>query len=169
MRDTWVLHGVETTFRDVRFALRGFSRAPGFTAAAILVLAFGIGANAAIFSLIRTIVLQPLPFQDSGQLVNVWTAPPGQPDATYGAMVPDYLAWRSQNASFTALAACPYQKLGRRQPVGRRRPLSAFAGRDIAIRKTGSHAEHARWRAADRPLATVSGPTATTYQAARRS
>ena len=104
-RDTWVFQGLETTLRDVRFSLRGFSRSPGFTAAAILVLALGIGANAAIFSLIRAIVLQPLPFHDPSQLVNVWTAPSNQPDATYGAMVPDYLAWKSQNASFTALAA----------------------------------------------------------------
>jgi hypothetical protein len=64
-REAWVFHDLETTLRDVRFALRGFSRAPGFTAAAIFVLALGIGANAAIFSLIRTILLQPLPFPSS--------------------------------------------------------------------------------------------------------
>jgi putative ABC transport system permease protein len=104
-REAWVFHGLETTLRDVRFAVRGFSRAPGFTAAAIFVLALGIGANAAIFSLIRTILLQPLPFADPGQLAFVRTVPPNQPDANYGATVPDYLAWRSQNTSFTALAA----------------------------------------------------------------
>ena len=97
--------GLETTLRDVRLAFRGFSRAPGFTAAAILVLALGIGANAAIFSLIRTILLRPLPFRDPGQLALVRTVPPNQPDENYGATVPDYLAWRSQNTSFTALAA----------------------------------------------------------------
>ena len=90
---------------DVLFALRGFSRAPGFAVAAILVLALGIGANAAIFSLIRAILLQPLPFRDPGQLAFVRTVPPNQPDANYGATVPDYLAWRSQNSSFTSLAA----------------------------------------------------------------
>ena len=104
-RESWEFHGLETTLRDVRFALRGFSRAPGFTAAAIFVLALGIGANAAIFSLIRTILLRPLPFTDPGQLAFVPTVPPNQLDANYGATVPDYLAWRSQNTSFTALAA----------------------------------------------------------------
>src|SRR3984893_15366901 len=55
-REAWVVHGLEPRLRDVRFALRGFSRALGFPAAAIFVLALGIGANAAIFSLIRTIL-----------------------------------------------------------------------------------------------------------------
>jgi len=104
-REAWVFQHLETALRDVRFALRGFSRAPGFAAAAILVLALGIGANAAIFSLIRAILLQPLPFRDPGQLALVRTVPPNQPDANYGASVPDYLAWRSQNSSFTSLAA----------------------------------------------------------------
>jgi len=104
-REAWVFLGLETTLRDVRFALRGFSRAPGFTAAAIFVLALGIGANAAIFSLIRTILLQPLPFHDPERLAVVWTVPPNQPDANAGATVPEYLAWRTQNTSFTALGA----------------------------------------------------------------
>src|SRR6185295_9010474 len=110
-REAWVFHGLDATLRDVRFALRGFSRAPGFTAAAIFVLALGIGANAAIFSLIRTILLEPLPFTDPGQLVFVRTVPPNQPNADYGATVPDYLAWKNQNNSFTALAATwPYTR-----------------------------------------------------------
>src|SRR6185369_7999498 len=87
-REAWVFQGIETTLRDVRMAFRGFSRAPGFTAAAIFVLALGIGANAAIFSLIRTILLRPLPFRDPGQLALVRTVPPNQPDENYGATVP---------------------------------------------------------------------------------
>src|SRR5216684_5287183 len=104
-RDAWTFHAVETTLRDLRFALRTLRRSPGFAAAAVFVLAIGIGANAAIFSLIRTILLQSLPFTDAGRLAVVWTYPPDHGDQHNAATVPDYLAWRAQSSSFTALAA----------------------------------------------------------------
>ena len=104
-RETWTFHAVETTLRDLRFAMRALRKSPGFAAAAVCVLAIGIGANAAIFSLIRTILLAPLPVSDPAQLAFVQTVPPNQPDARSGATVPDYLAWRNQNTAFTALAA----------------------------------------------------------------
>jgi predicted permease len=110
-REAWTFHAVETALRDVRFALRTLRRSPGFAAATIVVLALGIGANAAIFSLIRTILLEPLPFSDPGQLAFVRTVPPNRPEASYDATVPDYLAWRSQTTSFAALAATwPYTR-----------------------------------------------------------
>src|SRR5262245_17250959 len=104
-REAWTFQAMETTLRDLRFGLRTLRRAPGFAAAAVFVLALGIGANAAIFSLIRSILLEPLPFTDSGQLAVLWTVPPNQPDQRLPATVPDYLAWKSQNSSFAALAA----------------------------------------------------------------
>jgi len=104
-REAWTFHAVETTLRDLRFGLRTLRRAPGFAAAAVFVLALGIGANAAIFSLIRSILLEPLPFTDSDQLALVGTVPPNQPDQHVPATVPDYLAWKSQNSTFAALAA----------------------------------------------------------------
>src|SRR5215472_11334593 len=63
--------------RDLRFALRAFFKTPGFTAAAILSLAIGIGANTAIFSIISALLLRPLPYQDAGRLVVLWNRSPG--------------------------------------------------------------------------------------------
>jgi len=63
---------VRTLLRDLRYAFRTFARTPGFTIAAILTLALGIGANTAIFSLVRAVILKPLPFRDPSRLITVW-------------------------------------------------------------------------------------------------
>jgi putative ABC transport system permease protein len=64
---------LDTTLQDVRYAFRGLSRAPGFAIVAILTLALGIGANTAIFSVVRAMLLAPLPYRDSSRLVFVWS------------------------------------------------------------------------------------------------
>ena len=72
VRDVSRWHLVESIWRDVRFAWRGLRRSPGFAAVAILTLALGIGANTAIFSVVRAMLIAPLPFRDPSQLVFVW-------------------------------------------------------------------------------------------------
>ena len=59
--------------QDLKYALRTLTRTPGFTVVAALTLALGIGATAAIFSVARTILLQPLPYEDAGRAVMVWS------------------------------------------------------------------------------------------------
>jgi|SRR5215469_7488650 len=68
-----------TFWQDTRYALRGMRKNPGFTAAAVLSLAVGIGANTCIFSLIDTLMLRPLPVAEPGRLVELLHRLPGEP------------------------------------------------------------------------------------------
>ncbi len=74
---------MQTLFQDLRYALRQLGRNPGFAAVAILTLALGIGANTAIFSVIDSILLQPLPFPNAGKLVELVDIRDAQSDYDY--------------------------------------------------------------------------------------
>src|SRR5438552_1232998 len=63
--------------QDIQYALRGFARNPGFTAAAVLSIAIGIGANTSIFSVANALLLHPLPYKDPERLVILWNRSPG--------------------------------------------------------------------------------------------
>jgi len=94
---------METFFQDLRYALRGMRRSPGFTAAAILTLALGMGATTAIFSVIRAVLLAPLPYAQAERRVMIWSRWVGF-DKTWLAdgEVMDY---RRQIPSFESVAA----------------------------------------------------------------
>lgn len=87
---------------DVRYAIRILTRAPGFTAAAILTLALGIGVNTAIFSLVDTVLLRPLPYAAPQQLFMAYETEPELPKAP--VTMPDLIDWRERARSFQTIA-----------------------------------------------------------------
>src|SRR5258708_12193820 len=88
---------------DLRFAIRMLLKNPGFTAVAVLTLALGIGANTAIFSVVDAVLLRPLAYPDSGQLV--WLSERG-PDWSGGSLsYPNFTDWRNQQSVFEEFGA----------------------------------------------------------------
>src|SRR5207249_2767092 len=65
---------LDTTSRDIRYALRGLGRSPGFTVTTLLSLALGLGASLAIFTVADNLLVRPLPYRDASRLVMVWEA-----------------------------------------------------------------------------------------------
>src|SRR5579863_2443661 len=70
----WSWNWLESLARDLRYSLRTLRRTPGFTVIAILVMALGIGANVALFTVVRGVLLKPLPFDDPDRLVMLYEA-----------------------------------------------------------------------------------------------
>jgi len=84
--------------RDLRFALRRLVRAPGFTVAAVICLALGIGANTAIFTVINAVLLRPLPYDEPERLVGVWEANRIRKSERNTVSPANYLDWKTVTA-----------------------------------------------------------------------
>jgi putative ABC transport system permease protein len=99
---------MQMLWQDVRYGWRMLAKNPGFSAIAILTLALGIGANTAIFSVVNTVLLRPLPFQEPDRLVQIWHTPPqasfpGIP--TFSVSPANFLDWRSRSQIFEGMSA----------------------------------------------------------------
>ena len=91
--------------QDLRYAARSLRSSPGFTATALLTLALGIGANTAIFSVVRGVLLEPLPFRDADRIVRIWHAHPANGIERGAVSEPDFLDWREQAETAEAMGA----------------------------------------------------------------
>jgi predicted permease len=102
----WKWLALERSLQDIRYGLRTLRNSPGFTFVAVAMLALGIGANTAIFSLVSAVLLRPLPFPEPDRLVLLWDdfstrRGPARVEPTPA----DYVAWKEQSHSFADMAA----------------------------------------------------------------
>ena len=103
-RDRRSIRTLESLLQDVRFSLRMLRKHPGFTAIVVLTLALGIGANTAVFSVVESVLLRPLPYKNPQTLAEVWnTYFPTFPQI--GLSGADFENWRLQGRSFSEMAA----------------------------------------------------------------
>jgi putative ABC transport system permease protein len=102
-RDTWRPPALADLGRSVRFAFRSLARSPGFSLIAIATLALGIGANTAMFSLLNSVVLKPLPYPESEQLDRIDRATPQNPEGRISAA--DFLDLQQEASRYSEIAA----------------------------------------------------------------
>ncbi len=99
---------LESVVQDGKYALRSLRRAPGFALVALLTLALGIGANTALFSVVRGVLLRPLPYPESERLVRVWPASPENGVERGALSSVDLADWRARQHGFEALGGYWY-------------------------------------------------------------
>jgi putative ABC transport system permease protein len=107
-RTTWGWNHLEALVRDLRYSMRTLVRTPGFTVIAILVMALGIGANVALFTVVRGVLLRPLPFKDASRLVMLYQGGLKSQDGeayNYSVVAAGiYSEWKKHNHSFDAMS-----------------------------------------------------------------
>ena len=111
-RTTWSWNGLESLWRDLRLGVRTLLRTPGFALIAVLVMALGIGANVALFTVVRGVLLRPLPFKDPDRLLRLYEQ---SADGVFGFNNNAggiFAAWKKGNQSFSDLALYQYNESG---------------------------------------------------------
>jgi len=106
----WEAH-VESLWRDVRYALRGVRRNPGFAAVVALTLALGMGANTVMFSVINAVMLRPLPYHDPHRLVLIWTDDVRRGLHREGTAYRTITDWKERSHAFSDIAFYSTQRV----------------------------------------------------------
>ena len=95
---------METIVQDIRYAVRVLARSRGFTFAALLTLALGIGATTSIFSVLWSVVCEPLPFRDPSKLMVIWETDPHNGTTSEGGSYPDVKDFQAQSKTFETIS-----------------------------------------------------------------
>ena len=104
-RSTWSWNWLEGLWRDARYGLRTLLRSPSFSVTAILVMALGIGASTSLFTIVRSVLLKPLPFHDPNKLVMVYEHFRQNKYPYNVASAADFRDWREKTQGFQDMAA----------------------------------------------------------------
>ncbi len=94
-----------TLWQDLRYGMRMLWKHRGFTAIAVLVLALGVGANTAIFSVVNAVLLRPLPYPEAERIVTLWSTETRQGEERGSVAAPDFADWQKQSRVFDSVAA----------------------------------------------------------------
>ena len=115
LRDQAGFPMLESVARDVRYAARGLLNNPGFSLVVVLTLGVGVGANAAVFSFVNAVLLQPLPYPEADRLVSVQES---DPPAPFLVTPGDYVDWKERSDIFETLSGYMYSVSGLTAPSG---------------------------------------------------
>jgi putative ABC transport system permease protein len=118
---------IDALLQDLRYAARRLVQAPGFTAIAVLTLALGIGPTTAIFSVIDTLMLRPLPYSEAERIVTLWQNDARNRTARDEVAPGNFLDWRDRATAFSMIAAADPYAYSLITPEGR--PEAVFAAR----------------------------------------
>src|SRR6266436_2399503 len=103
-RDQRGVRGIENLVQDIRYGLRMLAKNRGFTTVAGLTLALGIGANAAMFSIVNGILLKPLSYREPERLIRVFNSSKERGLNQFSVTAPAFVDWRNQNTVFEGMA-----------------------------------------------------------------
>ncbi len=104
-REAWGTLVVEETMQDIKYGLRMLRKYPVFSGVAVLTLALGIGAVTALYSVVDSVLLEPLPFDEPDELVLLWTENQAEGQSRYFVSPQDFGDWREMNRTFEGMAA----------------------------------------------------------------
>ena len=119
-RDVWGWASLERFLQDLRYGFRILRKSPVFSAAAIITLGLGIGANTAMFSIVAAVLLRPLPYVHPERLIRVWQMEPKMGAERLGTAPPEFASYRDRTRAFASLAGYQWESYdltgGQREP-----------------------------------------------------